>query len=131
MSTQQESSVQRNIMLKASKLGCTLFRNNVAIAWIGKSYRANRIEHYVLQPGDVVVSNARRLHSGLIQGSSDLIGWCQRDGTAVFTAIECKSAKGKASEQQKTFINNVNKAGGIAGIARCEDDLVEILSNYS
>lgn len=131
MSIALESNVQKNILLEASKHDCVLFRNNVAKAWIGKSFRSNTVQHYVLQPGDVVISNARRLHAGLVQGSSDLIGWTEIDGKAIFTAIECKSKRGKSTAEQDTFIKNVKQAGGIAGIARSPEDLNALLADYS
>jgi hypothetical protein len=45
----------------------------------------------------------------------------------VFAAIEVKSAKGEASEQQKAFIEHIRNAGGIAGVARSVDEARFIL----
>lgn len=49
---------------------------------------------------------------------------------AVFTAIEAKTKTGKATEQQKNFISAIKKQGGIAGVARSENDALEIIKGY-
>jgi len=68
-------------------------------------------------------------------GGSDLI--CYRKVTItpemvgaevpIFAAIEVKTAKGRATEQQKAFIEHIRNAGGIAGIARSVDEAQSIL----
>ncbi len=70
-------------------------------------------------------------------GGSDLIGYRkvmitpEMVGTeiAVFAAVEVKAAKGRATEQQKAFIEHIRNAGGIAGIARSVDEAKTILLN--
>lgn len=72
---------------------------------------------------------------GLVQGSSDLIGWTPVEVTqemvgktvAVFTAIECKTAKGKPTEKQRYFIGRVQADGGFAGVARSVEDAMEVI----
>ena len=39
--------------------------------------------------------------------------------------IEIKSEKGVVSEYQKEFIENINRAGGLAFVARSVDDVIE------
>jgi hypothetical protein len=41
--------------------------------------------------------------------------------------IEIKSQKGVVSEYQKAFIDNINRAGGLAFVARSLDDVIETL----
>lgn len=68
-------------------------------------------------------------------GGSDLIGWTSKTVTqdmvgskvAIFTAVEVKTAKGRATEAQLNFIEQVKQAGGIAGIARSADDALALL----
>ena len=48
-------------------------------------------------------------------GSADILG-CLPDGR--FLAIECKSEKGRLSEAQKAFLNEITRLGGIAIVAR-------------
>lgn len=81
-----------------------IFRNNVGMAFLADG-------------------TTRRY--GLCKGSSDLIGWRTVTITpamvgrrlAVFTAIEVKAPGGRASVEQVAFINAVNAAGGLAGLA--------------
>ena len=75
---------------------------------------------------------------GLGVGTSDLIGWRTVTITpemvgqkiAQFTAIEVKAKGTATTEPQAQFIETVRQAGGIAGIARTEKE-VENLLNYS
>ena len=39
--------------------------------------------------------------------------------------IEIKSEKGIVSEYQKEFIDNINRAGGLAFVARSLEDVIE------
>jgi penicillin-binding protein-related factor A (putative recombinase) len=39
--------------------------------------------------------------------------------------IEIKSEKGVVSESQKEFIENINRAGGLAFVARSLEDVIE------
>lgn len=72
---------------------------------------------------------------GLVKGSSDLIGWTPVTITqdmvgqtvAVFTAVECKSEKGRVRPEQTYFIQRVKLDGGYAGIARSTEDALEII----
>jgi len=70
-------------------------------------------------------------------GGSDLIGYRkvaitpEMVGTeiAVFAAVEVKTARGRATEQQKAFIEHIRNAGGLAGVARSVDEANSILLN--
>lgn len=117
-----------------------IFRNNVGMGWSGKFKRkVPKAGNYFLDAGDVVISNARPIQFGLCEGSSDAIGWTQIEITrdmvgkhiAVFTAVETKSLKGKASEQQLNFINLVNESGGMSVVAKHLDDLYEMQKDYN
>ena len=54
-------------------------------------------------------------------GVPDLI--CCFKGRLV--GIEIKAEKGIVSEYQKEFIDNINRAGGLAFVARSVDDVIE------
>lgn len=105
-----ESELLKSVLYQSSRDGVVLFRNQV-----GK---------YRLEDG-------RYLSSGLCVGSSDLIGWTSIAITqemvgkriAVFTAIECKSEKGRASKEQDNFLKRVSDAGGIARLVRSTNGL--------
>lgn len=117
MDTITEKEIERKLILHASNIGSTLFKNNVGMY---KDARGNVIRY------------------GLCKGSSDLIGWTPVEITqdmvgrriAVFTAVEVKKNKSgryKATTQQIAFIDAVKANGGYAGVADCQKDLEDIL----
>ena len=77
----------------------------------------------------------RPVQFGLAKGSADLVGWKTVTITpdmvgqevAVFTSIEVKTPKGRATQYQKAWMDCVEKAGGIAGIARSTEDAKKIV----
>ncbi len=123
-----EKSIIQEILIKCSKFGSTLFRNNTAMAWAGK-FKCR------LENGDVVISNAIPLHAGLCKGSSDLIGWTKVKITeemigkqyAIFTAIEVKYGKTKNTPEQENFIKIIKSHGGIAGFVRDFEEFKQTL----
>lgn len=110
-----ETIIQNEIRLAATEHGARLFRNNVGIL---KDARGNRVVY------------------GLCPGSSDLVGWVSRYITtedvgqrlALFTAVEVKTPAGRLTAKQRNFLDAVQRAGGLAGVARARDDLAHILS---
>jgi hypothetical protein len=74
---------------------------------------------------------------GLARGSADLIGW--RTITigpehlglriAVFASIEIKTPTGRLAPAQRHWLQAVQAAGGIAGVARSVTDAEAVLSN--
>lgn len=110
-----EAAIQQQIRLALSRAGVVAFRNNIG------AYKddAGRLVRYgVCNPG-----------------GSDLIGWTPTLVTAdmvgqtvaIFTACEVKGPKGRATEAQLNFIDQVIRAGGYAGIARSPDEAVAII----
>ena len=62
----------------------------------------------------------RKAHSRfIINGVSDILGIYQGS----FLAIEVKTKTGKVSPEQQQFIDNINRLGGIAFVARSTDDV--------
>jgi hypothetical protein len=129
MKNKSEKQIQHDI--HTGLTGDThLFRNNVGLAYTGDVKRH--------ASGTITIENARPIKFGLCPGSSDLIGWTTIQITpemvgrsvAVFTAIEVKSATGRASKKQKNFIKRIHDCGGIAGIARSLDDAVNVVNDY-
>jgi len=126
-----EGTLLKKVMVRATKLGYRMFRNNVAKAWVGKYREIKSAGVYPCNQGDVIVYGARRLHAGLCKGSSDLIGWKSVTITpdmvgqkvAIFTAFECKTGKLKTTREQSFFINAVKGFGGIAAVVREEGDV--------
>jgi len=115
-----EAAIQAEILRTCCRGGTRLFRNHVAAGWTGETVRVE---------GDLVLlRNARRANFGLCVGSSDLIGWhTGPDGIARFLAVEVKAPGGRATDDQRNFIAAVQRAGGIAGIARNPEDVARLL----
>lgn len=125
-----EQELQQRILLACGRGDSRLFRNNVALGWVGQPQVIRQPVTLQLQPGDVVIRNARPLHAGLCPGSADLIGWRTITITpdivghpiAVFTSIEVKAPRGRASAEQLAWDATVRRAGGLSGIARSVED---------
>jgi len=118
-----ESQIQSQCMLDLSAAGARIFRNTV-----GKAI-----------PCPQCGCKPKHTFSyGLCPGSSDLIGWTSVTVTpdmvgqrlAVFTAVEVKRPGARTSkkrkEQQRDFIDAVNRAGGRAGVARSSREALAI-----
>jgi len=101
----KESDVLKACMKQASAMGAMVFRNNTG----------------AYKDGD------RYIRYGLIKGSSDIIGLFK----GRFLAIEVKIPGKNPTPEQKKFINNINKAGGIAFVARSADDVKNFLTDNS
>ena len=131
-----EGILLKQILLHVSKLGARLFRNNVGLSWSGKIFKPNSEIKVSVGPRDVVIYNARPIHMGLCEGSSDLIGWTPVKITeamvgktvAVFTAIEAKTINVRTTAGQKNFIETVNKFGGLAGIVHSTEEVEDIIN---
>lgn len=76
------------------------------------------------------VRQGQLIRYGLTKGSSDIIGFTQHEGIAVFTAIEVKSEKGKLSKDQKIFLKIVKDFGGIAEVIRSKEDWDKFCEKY-
>ena len=126
-----EHVTQQQILLAHGSGSVRLWRNNVGTGWAGQATKVTpgnlRAIAAGLRPGDVVIRRGRPLHAGLCVGSSDLIGYRQVDGIAQFVALEVKSATGRATKEQGLFIDHIQAAGGLAGIARSVEDAAAIL----
>ena len=126
-----EHITQQQILLAHGSGSVRLWRNNVGTGWAGQATKVTtgnlRTIATALRPGDVVIRQGRPLHAGLCVGSSDLIGYRQVDGVAQFVALEVKSATGRATKEQVQFLDHIQAAGGLAGIARSVDDAAAIL----
>ena len=109
-----EADFMRRCLKRATELGARLFRNNTGV-----------LEDKRGVP----------VRFGLHPGSGDLIGWTPVTITpemvgqtvAVFTSVETKSPRGRPTKEQVTWAQVVASSGGLAGIARTDDDLDNIL----
>jgi hypothetical protein len=110
-----EQTIQQHIRLACSSGNCRLFRNNT---------------------GTLKDANGRPVQFGLCKGSADLIGWTTRTITpemvgtqvAVFTSIEVKTPTGRLRPEQQAWLDAVQAAGGVAGVARSVADAQQLLT---
>lgn len=93
--------------------------------------------YYISTPG-VFLPHARLTKFGMGVGSSDLAGGTRIKITEdmvgmdlpVLTFVETKSQTGKASQEQKNFIEFFSSWNAIAIVARCAEDVYEAIKNY-
>ncbi len=110
-----EQTIQQEIRIACSQGPVRLFRNNT---------------------GTLRDANGRPVQFGLCKGSADLIGWKRVTVTpemvgstmAVFTSIEVKTATGRLRPEQQQWLDAVQAAGGIAGVARSVEDAQRIMT---
>lgn len=123
----QETKIQNAQMLALSDAGCLVFRNETAGCWVGK------VIHKDAQT--ITLKDYRMIKAGLCEGSSDIIGIAPVTITedmvgqtlGVFLADEVKTPKGRPTKEQLRFIEAVQNAGGIAGIARSVEEALELI----
>jgi hypothetical protein len=108
-----EQQIQQHIRLALSRGPVRLYRNNT---------------------GTLRDQHGRPVTFGLAVGSADLIGWRtvtvtpEMVGTqvAVFLSIEVKTPTGRLRPEQRQWLEAVQAAGGIAGVARSVEDALRI-----
>jgi hypothetical protein len=108
-----EQTIQQHIRIACSQGDTRLFRNNT---------------------GTLRDQHGRPVQFGLCKGSADLIGWRTMTVTpdmvgtqlAVFLSIEVKTATGRLRPEQQQWLDCVQAAGGIAGVARSVEDAVRL-----
>ena len=99
-----ESLIQNQIRVGLSKAGHAVFRINV---------------------GKVKMQNGRWFETGAPKGFPDLFGF-RPDGKIFF--IEVKNETGRVRPEQKIFIEQMQKRGALAGVARSVEDAMEIVN---
>lgn len=111
-----ESEIVKRIMLSVSPLGVVVWKNSRGMF--------------------LTLDGRRRVRAGLCApGSSDLIGFKKVKITqdmvgkkiAQIVCIEVKTEKGRASPEQKDFIQFILDNGGYAGIAKSPEDARKII----
>jgi hypothetical protein len=61
------------------------------------------------------------------RGAPDLIGQLKAEYGGVILCVECKTRTGRLRPEQEMFLNQVRCGGGIAFVARSQDDVEEYL----
>lgn len=120
---QSEKAILNETLVAVSALPKTLvFRNNTGMAWQGDPARPRVGSMVRVEPGMVILRNARPIHFGL-PGSADILG--STDGRPL--AIECKDHNGTQLPSQQSFEKAWVKAGGIYVIVRSVDEALTFL----
>jgi len=94
----KETNTLKLCLMEASKLGAIVWRNNT---------------------GKLPDAYGRWVEFGLCKGSSDIIGIYK----GRMLAIEVKTENGKTTKEQDKFLKLVKDNGGIAFVARSEEDV--------
>lgn len=131
-----EQQIMKRMMIALSSAGARVFRNTVGMAYQGKAIRFTQPTTVRVEPGDIVIRQARTVHAGLMTGSSDLVGWHSRlideydigKRIAVFLGCEVKSEDGALEPEQRQFLEVVRDSGGIAILARSNDEAISLLN---
>jgi len=100
---ENETAILQRVRLRASELGAIVWRNNT---------------------GKLQDVTGRWVQFGLCTGSSDLIGIYK----GRFLAIEVKAPGKEPTPEQLNFIQQVKKAGGVAGGVTSPDELENVLN---
>ena len=124
-----EHDIQNQIRIEISnqRLGVS-FRTNVGRAWTGNNIRKNA-------DGSITIIDPRPFQTGLPEGYSDLtvvvpmVITPEMVGQQVAVAgfIEVKNKTRKATPAQLNFIEQMQKIGARAGVARSVEDAIQIL----
>lgn len=77
---------------------------------------------YRCNSGSVRLPNGKRFN-GMPKGFSDIM-FIRNDGVACF--VECKTDKGKLSDEQERFLNRMRELNARAGVARSTKEALKI-----
>ncbi len=135
----QETDIAHQIMLDLAPLGVRLFKNSRGLFYtldvVEKIKSAFKMGGWQSVLKTISSGGLRKIRAGLSpNGSSDLIGFTVIEITPdmvgkkipVFTAIETKTANGKATPEQDNYIQAVRRYNGFAGVARNTQDAKKI-----
>lgn len=136
-----EAPTQRAIWLAAGALaGVILFRLNSGRAWVAAGAPKRLQDGTVCLPGGRPIALGLALANGdPVVGQSDLFGWHSIVITpemvgrrvAVVLSIECKRPKGgRTSDDQRSWIDTIQRAGGIAGVANTPEAALSIIRDW-
>ena len=116
--SRSEKAIQNDILMDLSALdGGIFWRNNSGQAWQGQKLEKPTGSYVKIEPGMVVLAQARPIRFGL-EGSADIVGayGCRP------VAVEVKKDGGRQAQVQRYFERAWVKAGGIYVLARSVDE---------
>lgn len=118
--SRSEKAILNDTLVELSALNRSLvWRNNTGQAWQGEQEDCFIGQFVKVEPGTVVLRNARRISFGL-PGSGDILGTI--GGFPV--AVEVKKAGGRQEQTQRRFEKQWEFAGGIYVLGRDVGDIV-------
>ncbi|MCC5466122.1 VRR-NUC domain-containing protein [Pelosinus baikalensis] len=127
--TKSEHDIQNEVRIAISEnsLG-VCFRANVGVAWVGNKIIKQK-------DGSILIKEPRPFKTGLPEGFSDLliiqslVVTPEMVGQQVAQAsfLEIKKLTGKPSSAQLNFIEQMQRLGAKAGVARSVEDALSIL----
>lgn len=113
-----EKAIQNLGMVATSAVPETMcWRNNTGMGWQGARIGASPGSRLEVQPGMVILADARPIRFGLV-GSPDVLG-CT---AGHWWGHEYKSLTGAAAEDQHKFRRAIERAGGEYRIIRTVED---------
>lgn len=124
MAGKSEKRIMNESLVGISSIGpdVMVWRNNTGMAWQGDRVGTFRGQKLTIEPGMIVLRNARPITFGLA-GSADIMGVA--GGVAI--ADESKTLKGKQAEQQKKFQAAFERAGGRYNVSRSAEESIEFV----
>lgn len=123
MTDRSEKSILNGSLVAVSALPDVLaWRNNTGMAWQGQQRPVRVGQTVVVQRGMIILTDARPITFGL-PGSGDILG--VQAGRAF--ALEGKTRTGRQRETQMKFQAAFERAGGLYGLFRSEDEALAIL----
>ena len=125
MGASEKSILNDSLVAFSAEPETLVFRNNTGMAWQGRKVEVRAGQPVVVQPGMVILRDARPIRFGL-NGSGDIIGVSRGRGLAV----ETKPEKGQQREAQILFERAWVKAGGIYILARSAEEGIEKFRDY-
>jgi hypothetical protein len=79
--------------------------------------------------GTFRTTDGRAISTGLPKGFSDLFGYRKSDGKMFF--IEVKNEKGRLRDDQRHFLETMQKNGAIAGVARSPEEAIVLIREHT
>lgn len=113
MAKQGETDVWRKLMLDASNQAYRLMRN--------QRYKGRSDKGFFVDAGIGGDGGSDLIGYKIITITPEMVG----KKVAIFTAFEAKKGKNGATEEQIKFINAIRLNGGIAGVFRSIDDVIQ------
>jgi hypothetical protein len=127
MSRETETELYPRILTALSRGGTRLFRQQVALSWMGQIVARTPDTITLLHPralkvGAPGISDFAGIHA--IEVTEDLLG--ARVG--VYVAIEAKGPRGRVTPEQRNFLAMIQSLGGRAGIARSVAEASDVIA---